>query len=162
MNSGTSVDAVDVAICEISDKLKSNCNPKLAQSFEYNFKLLYFESYPWSKEERDQIFHLMVSKECSARDFCIVNEMIGRKFGNAIASTVKNFRLKTKDEREIQLIGSHGQTIWHEPNHNPPSTLQIGEASVIAEITQTNVVYDFRWVCLKNLNSIQLNFCVLG
>ncbi len=140
------MDSVDVAICEISDCLKQNANPSLAQSYEYNVKLLYFESHPWEKKERDVIFHLMASKECSAKDFCVTNEMVGRKFGNAIRSTITNFRSKTNDERKIECIGSHGQTVWHEPNNNPPSTLQIGEAAVIAEITQTNVVYDFRWV----------------
>jgi len=43
-----------------------------------------------------------------------------------------------------EVVGSHGQTVWHGPNAAPPNTLQLGEPSVIAERLGLPVVADFR------------------
>ncbi|MBI4677275.1 MAG: anhydro-N-acetylmuramic acid kinase [Elusimicrobia bacterium] len=46
--------------------------------------------------------------------------------------------------RRVRVIGSHGQTVWHGPDADPPNTLQLAEPSVIAERTGVTVVADFR------------------
>lgn len=65
-----------------------------------------------------------------------VNFWLGRRFARA----ARNLLHRT-GARGVRVIGSHGQTVWHEPGRH---TLQIGEPSVIAEETGLDVVADFR------------------
>jgi len=61
------------------------------------------------------------------------------------AENIKKFCAGNKiPMRKISVIGSHGQTVCHRPESNPPHTLQIGEPSFIAETSQTPVAADFR------------------
>lgn len=48
------------------------------------------------------------------------------------------------DPGAVHAIGSHGQTVWHEPGGSPPFTLQIGDPSLISERTGITTVADFR------------------
>lgn len=45
---------------------------------------------------------------------------------------------------EVAAIGSHGQTLWHAPDHPEPSTLQVGDPHRIAQRTGITVIADFR------------------
>ena len=62
------------------------------------------------------------------------------ELGESFAAAAKKISAGTRPA----VIGSHGQTVWHGPNANPPNTLQIAESSVIAERTGLPVVADFR------------------
>lgn len=48
------------------------------------------------------------------------------------------------DARAVAAIGSHGQTVWHDPDRNPPETLQLGDPQVIANATGITTIGDFR------------------
>jgi anhydro-N-acetylmuramic acid kinase len=65
-----------------------------------------------------------------------LNMELGRLFADAALAVMKG--------RRVRVIGSHGQTVWHGPDADPPNTLQIAEPSVIAERTGVTVVADFR------------------
>ena len=78
---------------------------------------------------------------------CHVNFRLGDVFANEALSILQKANVA---DSEVGFIGSHGQTIRHLPEGhedfpgNLPSTLQIGESSVIAEKTGIKTVADFR------------------
>lgn len=134
--SGTSVDAVDVVLLNISDSGKDT-----------RLKLIDFHSYPVKKELKSFILRNSKVKQSSVEDICRLNVMIAGLFSNCIKKLIYRNGLKAGD---IDLIGSHGQTIYHSPSskkifgYNSKSTLQIGDPSVIANLTGITTVGDFR------------------
>ncbi|HBA26743.1 MAG TPA: anhydro-N-acetylmuramic acid kinase [Nitrospinae bacterium] len=128
--SGTSADGVDAAIVEIKGK-----------GLDYKASLITFKKFQFSKDLRELI-HKVSTPEYGRVDLiCQLNFLIGELFAKAAIGVVKKAGYKMRD---IDLIGSHGQTIYHMPKGKPPSTLQIGEPSVIAERTGVTTIADFR------------------
>ena len=74
----------------------------------------------------------------NTEDICRLNYQLGIFFGEAVLSYWKENNLSYKD---FDLIGSHGQTIYHIDGH---STLQIGEADLLSKLTHLPVIFDFR------------------
>jgi anhydro-N-acetylmuramic acid kinase len=76
-----------------------------------------------------------------------LNFRLGRAFGEAALRACRKFRV---NPRRLSVIGSHGQTVFHQGRptrflgENVSSTLQIGEPAVIAAITGVTTVGDFR------------------
>jgi len=114
--SGTSVDGIDVAVCDISDGA---------------IELVASATVPYPNEVREAILAVSNAR-VHVGEISRLNFAIGELFADALKRT---FPLDT-----VELIGSHGQTIFHHRD----STLQIGEAAVIAERTGKPVVADFR------------------
>ncbi|MDE2038864.1 MAG: anhydro-N-acetylmuramic acid kinase [Elusimicrobia bacterium] len=65
-----------------------------------------------------------------------LNVALGEAFAEAARALIGRER--------PEVVGSHGQTVWHGPSARPPNTLQLGEPAVIAERTGLPVVADFR------------------
>ncbi len=134
--SGTSADGVDVAFCRISGYGLSS---KIEQVG------FYFE--PFSDEVREKILYLATGNEASAEEFCKANFLFGYLYVRAVKNACAKLGFKSED---IDLIGSHGQTLWHVPveeyylGNNFKSTLQLGEFSLLAEEFDCPVVGDFR------------------
>ena len=134
--SGTSVDGVDAAIARMTGS-----GPGL------KVHLIDFKTYPYPEQIKKEIL-LASSPETSGIDrICSLNFSLGGIFAEAALKIMKKNRFKKKD---IACIGSHGQTIYHIPPLSAkkrgfwPSTLQIGEPSLIAEKTGITTVSDFR------------------
>lgn len=127
--SGTSHDGADAVIAEIKEK-----NRKL------EVKLLYHYSRPFSSTLRSKVLNAFSGK---TEDICRLNFELGEVFAEAAIKCIKKAGLKPED---IDAIASHGQTIYHIPPEDSKggSTLQIGEAAVIAERTGIPVISDFR------------------
>jgi anhydro-N-acetylmuramic acid kinase len=70
-----------------------------------------------------------------------VDMRLGRLFADAVSALLK---LSGKSAREIRAIGSHGHTVRHRPQATTPFTRQLGNPSVIAELTGITTVADFR------------------
>lgn len=69
----------------------------------------------------------------------------GVELASALASAVRRFlRAQNLSATEVRAIGMHGQTVRHRPSSRHPFTLQIGDASVLAERTGIDVIADFR------------------
>ncbi len=76
---------------------------------------------------------LLALGAAGAAELSAANVWIGERFAAAARRVMRG--------RRVDVIGSHGQTVWHEPGRH---TLQLGEPSVIAERTGATVVADFR------------------
>lgn len=136
MMSGTSVDGVDAALVEISG---TDSEPKV--------KLLAFENKPYSPQVREKIFSLFTPANATVDKVGYMNFLLGEIYAKSALSVIEKAGMKPE---EIDVIGSHGQTIWHAPIPESPDgipvayTVQIGEGSVIAERTGILTVSDFR------------------
>jgi len=133
--SGTSVDGVDVAIISVK------CSGE-----ELSYQQLAFDTVDIPQDLRKKIFKQFSPAESSVDKLCSLNFELGQLFALAARSVVENAGLRMED---IDFIGSHGQTIYHIPVNQSDaglvkSTMQIGEASVLAELFQCPVVSDFR------------------
>ena len=132
--SGTSADGVDAALVEIR-----------GHGLETQVELLAFTALPFSAEVRHRIFNLFQPETSHVDEICQMNFLIGEIFADAAISVVRHASL---DINEIDLIGSHGQTVYHLPPQGDvqyiPSTLQIGEPAVIAHRTGIPTIADFR------------------
>lgn len=128
--SGTSVDGIDAALVEIE-----GAGPGAGVD------LIQFRTYPFAPEIRERI-HAAFGPG-STKDLCELNFLLGEAFAQAVLKIIAEAGLAPAD---VDLVGSHGQTVFHIPKASPGvnSTLQIGEASVIAERTGIPVVCDFR------------------
>jgi anhydro-N-acetylmuramic acid kinase len=125
--SGTSVDAVEAVLCKIE-----GTGPSV------KLQLLAHVSRPFPPE-----FIQRVLGPQDARTLCELNFELGERFAEAAQAVIARAGLRPGD---VDVIGSHGQTLAHLPSSlsTTPSTLQLGEASVIAERTGLPVVSDFR------------------
>jgi anhydro-N-acetylmuramic acid kinase len=134
--SGTSADGIDVALARIS-----GAPPHL------NAKLLGHTSSKFPDALRKEILRVAEQHPISAGELSQLNFRLGEVFADAALAACRKFRVSPK---RIALIGSHGQTIFHQGKpapyfgHRTASTLQIGEPSVIAARTGITTVGDFR------------------
>ena len=134
--SGTSADSIDVALARIS-----GAPPNL------NAKLLNHTSLNFSPQIRKEILRVAEQQPISAGELSQLNFRLGELFAEAALAACHRFRISP---RHIALIGSHGQTIFHQGQlatylgRRTASTLQIGEPAVIAARTGITTVSDFR------------------
>jgi anhydro-N-acetylmuramic acid kinase len=124
--SGTSVDGIDAAVVDIGDRIE----------------LIAATTVPYPAEVRAAILAAS-NAEAHVGAVARLNFLIGELFADALLST--GVPLAT-----IELIGSHGQTIFHQGRpaaflgRDVAATLQIGEGAVIAERTGIPTISDFR------------------
>ena len=130
--SGTSADGVDAAIVDITKK---------------KVRLLAFEVFPFGGALRKAVLRLCRPETARLEDICHYNFVLGEVFADAVSKLCSRSGIAPSS---IDLIGSHGQTIYHNPQGTRyggrviRSTLQIGEPSVIAQRTGITTVADFR------------------
>jgi anhydro-N-acetylmuramic acid kinase len=134
--SGTSADGIDVALVNIS-----GAPPRIAA------KLLNFTSLPFPAKIRAQVLRVAEGEPVCSREISQLNFLLGELFARACSAACRRFRVSTQ---KIALIGSHGQTVFHQGastqylGERISSTLQIGEPSIIAARTGITTVADFR------------------
>ena len=131
--SGTSADGVDAAVVDI---------PRGGGA-----RLVAFRTFPYPPKLRRAVLDLCRPETARVADLCQLNFVLGEVFADAVGRLARKAGIAPA---EIDLIGSHGQTVWHDPRgrrfgrRRVRSTLQIGEPCVIAERTGVTTVADFR------------------
>jgi anhydro-N-acetylmuramic acid kinase len=132
--SGTSADAIDVAVCRLAPPTDTDDENKPRA------ELLHFQSYPHDPEVREWISR---AESLGARRLAEMHRRLGQRFAQACADAISSSGL---DPAQIDLIGSHGQTLYHHSQVPGAErcTLQVGDGDAIAELTGQPVVSDFR------------------
>src|SRR5271156_5318787 len=134
--SGTSADGIDVALARISG------TPPLLQT-----ELLAHTALDFPFAIRNEILRVAEQQPITAGEISQLNFRLGDDFADAALAACRKFRGAPKN---VALLGSHGQTIFHQGRPMKcfgvatASTLQIGEASIIAARTGITTVADFR------------------
>ena len=134
--SGTSMDGLDVALCEISGAGEST-----------KVKLLNFDTVDYSEEIKTEIRKVFAKQTIDFQHLALLNEWIGVLHADMILACLKRWNIATD---EVDLVASHGQTVMHAPKilHQqekfPNATLQIGDGDHIAVKTGIITLSDFR------------------
>jgi anhydro-N-acetylmuramic acid kinase len=127
--SGTSLDGVDAALVSFD-------GPPAAP----RWTLDRYVAQPYTAEQRTQIHDAIV--DGSAAALCRLHARLGEWFAEAALAVCREAGVAAGD---VAIIGSHGQTVWHEPpGAERGATLQLGCPATIAERTGIAVVSDFR------------------
>ena len=134
--SGTSADGIDAAVVELR-----GCGT------DTRVRQLGFITLPFSDEARQKILQVAGGAPLDSREICLLNFYLGGLSADACLEACRAAGIQPGD---VDFVGSHGQTIWHEPagadylGRKVRATLQIGEPSLIAERLGCPVVSDFR------------------
>ncbi|MFI3603297.1 anhydro-N-acetylmuramic acid kinase AnmK [Vagococcus fluvialis] len=127
--SGTSLDGIDVALVKITGE---------------TYELVDFQSYSFELGMKEKISRSLAKETSDVELICSLNFELAYLFGDAVLKICEHNKMNSSD---LEFVASHGQTVYHHPknaNGLVSSTLQIGESSIIAEMTKTTVVSDFR------------------
>jgi anhydro-N-acetylmuramic acid kinase len=129
--SGTSLDGIDAALVAFEGR----------DEVSLSWRLEHFVDTPYTAEQRGRINDAIL--DGGAAELCELHVDLGEWLAEAALRLCESAGI---DAAQVELIGSHGQTIWHHPPEHGRrgSTLQLGCAATIAERTGVPVVYDFR------------------
>ncbi|MFQ3535705.1 MAG: anhydro-N-acetylmuramic acid kinase [Aggregatilineales bacterium] len=130
--SGTSADGIDVALTRIS-----GAPPALS------IQLIKHQTLPYSPELRTEIFACFRPESSGVDRLCRLNAALGEAYAAAILEVIAMAGYKPE---QIDLIGSHGQTVWYDPPQDGKrgAYLALGDPSTIAERTGITTIGNFR------------------
>ena len=133
--SGTSLDGIDVALVEIS-----------GEGFSLKVHPVAFRHAPYPREAAQALLAVSNAETHTAR-IAQLHFLLGELYGEAVVDACRSEGIPLE---RLELVGSHGQTIYHQGapgsvcGRRLACTLQIGEPALIADKTKTPVVADFR------------------
>ena len=165
--SGTSADGIDVALARVEEKFTADSSPATVPErkdprptlknrgwgthgrspLHVKRELLGHVTLPMDGTVRKEVLRIAEGGTCTAGEISQLNFRVGEEFAGAAIAACRKFRVAVD---RVGLIGSHGQTIFHQGtpvkflHAKTASTLQIGEPAVIAERTGIPTVGDFR------------------
>lgn len=134
--SGTSLDGLDIALCEFE-----------GHGTETRMKLKEFVTMPYDETFKQEVKAIFSKREVDLERVCLLNAYIGRFHADLINKSLQGWGIAASD---VDVIASHGQTIYHAPAslHGiagmPDATLQIGDGDHIAMGTGIITLSDFR------------------
>jgi len=134
--SGTSLDGLDVALCAVE-----------GNGFDTKLELRAFETVPYSNDIKEEIKTIFSKQDISLEKLCLLNPWIALQHADIINTLLKKWGIKNS---EVDIIASHGQTIYHAPKtlHRQAkfgnATLQIGDGDHLAVATGIITISDFR------------------
>lgn len=124
--SGTSLDGIDCVIVDLAGDTPA---------------LIAADCHALPDNLRHDVLSLCANKQAPLAELGKLDIELGRCFAEAAAKTLAAAGLVAQ---EIEAIGSHGQTVFHQPNSAAPFSLQLGDPNTIAERTGITTVADFR------------------
>ena len=125
--SGTSMDGIDAALVEFGDR---QCKVSATLRHQY------------SDELRSELTSAIREPEhCTVDAIGRLDNWVGESFRDATLELIAKAKIKAG---RVVAIGSHGQTLRHQPRVDRPFTLQIGDPNIIASGTGITTVADFR------------------
>lgn len=134
--SGTSLDGLDVALCHVT-----------GSGPETRLKVEHFKTVPYEDRFRNAVREIFARRQIDFQQLCLLNPFIGLQHGQMILECIVGWGISAS---EVDLIASHGQTVFHAPQKQhgiagfPNATLQIGDGDHIAVKTGIITLSDFR------------------
>lgn len=136
--SGTSLDGLDIALCDISgwgESTSVSCSE--------------FTTIPYSDSEKNLLKRISSVENVSLKNLCYIHTWLGRLHATMILDALDGWNISPAT---VDFIASHGQTVYHLPARDLKerdlapvnSTLQIGDADQIATLTGIVTLSDFR------------------
>ncbi len=148
LNSGTSMDGIDAAVFRIIPLRQATAGGNGTTAAQcLDVEMIDALLHPLEPALQRKMHSLVSAGRGSLEDICRLNVALGEVFAQAALTLMKSAGLTRS---EVDLIGSHGQTIWHAPSLkkyggiSTRSTLQLAEPAVIAARTGIPVIADFR------------------
>jgi anhydro-N-acetylmuramic acid kinase len=134
--SGTSMDGLDIALCAVA-----------GSGIETKIRLLEFKTVSYTAAFKAEVKSIFSRRDADLQMVCLMNEKIGLLHAEMILEAIASWGMKPS---AIDVIASHGQTIFHAPrslhglSDYPNATLQIGDGDHIAVKTGIITIADFR------------------
>jgi anhydro-N-acetylmuramic acid kinase len=134
--SGTSLDGLDVALCKVS-----------YSGIDTEVELLNFETIDYDETYKNKIKQVFAKQETDLEQITLLNPWVGTLHGEMVNHCLAKWKVNASD---IDVIASHGQTIYHCPKHQHSQkdfgngTLQIGDSCHLAVKTGIITLGDFR------------------
>lgn len=134
--SGTSLDGLDIALCEIR-----------GTGHQTHLQLKAFITQPYTPKFTNRIKQVFSKQSIDQQLLCGLNAQVAQVHADLVLDALDQWDLKPED---IDLIASHGQTVYHAPQsltknlELPNSTLQIGDGDHLAVQTGIITIADFR------------------
>jgi len=125
--SGTSMDGLDVVLVEF-DAMQQ---PELLQH----------RHYPIDDQLQQQLHTLCDPAPNELHQWAIAERLFAEYCAESVNHFLRHFNISPS---AITAIGSHGQTVRHQPDHSPSYTLQLGDPNTLATLTGIPVIADFR------------------
>jgi anhydro-N-acetylmuramic acid kinase len=134
--SGTSMDGLDIALCLIK-----------GAGSDTKFELKAFKTIDYSINFKEKILSVFSKGMVSLETLCLLNAWVGKQHGKMVLDALASWNIVPE---RVDMIASHGQTIYHAPkslhpnSEYDPATLQIGDGDHIAVTTGILTLSDFR------------------
>jgi len=134
--SGTSMDGLDIALCLIKGAGRDT-----------KFELKAFTTIDYTNDFKEKILSIFSKEMVALETLCLLNAWVGRQHGKMVLDALASWKIALE---RVDMIASHGQTIYHAPkslhpdSEYDPATLQIGDGDHIAVTTGILTLSDFR------------------